>query len=176
VTTHAPARPEATEYAPYYEKYVTRVPEGDIVTVLDDQLRETVAFLEGVPADQATVLHPPYTWSIKQVVGHVNDCERIFGYRALRFARNDATPLPGFDQDVYVKEANFDALPLADLVAEFEALRRANVCFFRSLSPAAWARGGVANDNPVTVRALAYIMAGHVRHHLAILRRRLGQA
>jgi hypothetical protein len=167
-------RPGSTEYAPYYEKYLAFVPEDDILPALESQLADTLAVLRAVPEAQGNVRHPPYTWSIKEVVGHLADAEQIMGYRALRFARGDATELPGFDENVYVQAAEFDRVPLKNLVDRFEALRRANLSVFRSLSEAAWSRGGKANDAPVTVRALAYIIVGHARHHTAILRKRLG--
>jgi hypothetical protein len=166
-------RPSSTEYAPYYEKYLALVPEDDILPALESQLADTLAVLRAVPEAQGNVRHPPYTWSIKEVVGHLADSEQIFGYRALRFARGDETPLPGFDENVYARAAEFDRAPLKDLVNRFEALRRANLIVFRSLSEAAWSRGGKANDAPVTVRALAYIIVGHARHHTAILQKRL---
>jgi hypothetical protein len=166
-------RPSPTEYAPYYGKYVALVPEDDILAALEAQLAELLALLRAVPEEEGNVRHPPYTWSVKEVVGHLTDGERIFGYRALRFARGDTTPLPGFDENEYARVAGFDNSPLADLVLEFEAVRRSHLWLFRNLPEAAWARVGEANGSAVSVRALAYIIAGHGRHHTAILRRRL---
>jgi hypothetical protein len=151
------------------------VPEDDILPVLEAQLEDVLALLRGVSEEQANTRHPPYTWSIKEVVGHLTDSERVFGYRALRFARGDATPLPGFDENSFARSAGSDAWPVAELLAELEAVRRSHLWLFRHQDAAAWRRGGQANGSPVTVRALAYIMAGHFRHHLAILRRRLGR-
>jgi hypothetical protein len=168
-------RPPATEYAPYYEKYIALVPEDDILAVLEGQLAETLALLRPIPEAKGGQRHPPYTWSIKEVVGHLNDTERIFGYRALRFARSDSTPLPGFDENAYVRAAEFDLVPLYELVSEFEALRRSHLFLLASLSEIAWGRVGQANGNDVSVRALAYIIAGHTRHHTAILRQRLSR-
>jgi hypothetical protein len=167
-------RPAPSEYAPYYAKYIDLVPEEDILAALEAQLAETLAVLRPAPESQGNVRHPPYTWTVKEVVGHLTDTERVMGYRALRFARADATPLPGFDEEKYAPAGEFDRIPLAGLVAEFEAVRRSHLYLFRHLPAAAWARGGKANDTPVTVRALAYIIAGHGRHHTAILRKRLG--
>jgi hypothetical protein len=166
-------RPASTEYAAYYGKYIDLVPETDVVAALAAQLDEVFPFLRAVPEAQGNVRHAPYTWSVKEVVGHLTDCERVFGYRALRFARGDATPLPGFDENAYAPAAESDRVPLADLVAEFEALRRSHVWMFRNLPDAAWPRAGEANGNRVTVRAAAYILVGHARHHTAILRKRL---
>ena len=166
-------RPAPSEYAPYYAKYIDLVPEEDILAALEAQLAETLAVLRPAPESQGNVRHPPYTWTVKEVVGHLTDTERVMGYRALRFARGDATPLPGFEENDYAREGQSDRVRLADLVGEFEAVRRSHVWLFRTLPEAAWARGGEANGSPVTVRALAYIMAGHARHHTAILRKRL---
>jgi hypothetical protein len=127
----------------------------------------------GVSESNASVCHPPYTWTIKQVVGHLTDSERVFGYRALRFARGDATPLPGFDENAYAKAIRLDHIPLGDLVAELASLRQSHVRFFEHLSDEAWQRRGIANNDPVSVRALAYILVGHERHHSLIVRKRL---
>ena len=134
-----------------------------------------LAFLKGVAESEASVCHSPYTWTIKQVVGHLTDAERVFGYRALRFARGDSTPLPGFDENAYAKAICLDGIPLTDLVAEFANLRRSHVAFFEHLSEDAWQRRGTANNVAVSVRALAYILVGHERHHAAILRKRLSR-
>jgi len=167
------SRPEPTEHAPYYARYIDLVPEGDIVTTLANQLAEALPFLRGITEAQGNTRHAPYTWSVKEVVGHLTDTERIFGYRALRFARNDQTPLPGFEENDYVRNANFDACSLKSLVDEFEAVRRSHIAFFGNLSDEAWGRTGLANNSAVSVRAFAYNIAGHERHHLAILRKRL---
>jgi hypothetical protein len=167
-------RPGPTEYAPFYANYIAHVPEEDVLAALETQLADMLALLRAVPEEQGDVRHAPYTWSVKEVVGHLIDGERVFGYRALRFSRGDTTPLPGFDENEYARAANFDRLPLRDLVAELEAVRQSNVWLFRNLPPEAWARSGEANDTPVSVRALAYILVGHGRHHIAILRKRLG--
>jgi hypothetical protein len=167
------ARPSPGEYAAYFSKYIDLVPETEIVPVLEKQREEFLDFVQKIPETEANNRHPPYTWSIKEVVGHLTDTERIMGYRALRFARNDQVAQPGFEQNPYVEHAQFDRLPLRDLAAEFEALRRSHIYLFRGLTEEAWRRTGVASDNPISVRALAFVMAGHARHHLAILRRRL---
>jgi hypothetical protein len=169
-------RPEATEYAPYYGKYMQLVPEADILEALRSEIARSVAFLREIPEGEAGRCHPPYTWTIRQVIGHLIDAERIFGYRALRFARGDATPLPGFDENVYGVTGEFDRLPIADLAAEYEAVRRSHVLLFGHLPEAAWTRRGVANEAEFSVRALAWILVGHERHHLTIVRRRLAPA
>ena len=167
------ARPPASEYAPYYGKYIDLVPAQEILAQLKSQRDETVAFLRSIPESQAGVLHEPYTWTIRQVVGHLTDGERVFGYRALRIARGDATPLPGFDENAYAAAAESDGVSLAGLVDEFEAVRRANLLLFQHLPVEAWNRRGVASGQSLTVRALAYAIVGHARHHLAIVRKRL---
>ena len=165
--------PEASEYAPYYGKYVALVPDTDVLAAMRSQLEQTLALLRDVPEAEANKRHPPYTWSVKEVVGHLTDSERVFGYRALRFARGDATPLPGFDENAYARMAEFDRCSLSGLVAEFEAVRRSHLSLFRHLPEAAWERRGVANNTTLSVRALAYVIVGHVRHHGVILRKRL---
>jgi hypothetical protein len=167
-------RPDSTEYAPFYAGYVSKVPEADVLPVLRAEMAHTAAFLRGVPPADETKLHPPYTWTFRQVLGHLIDGERIFAYRAVRFARGDTTPLPGFDENPYVTAGEFDRLPLAELAAEFEAVRRSTLYLFEHLPAAAWDRRGVASVGEVSVRGLAYIIAGHERHHVGILRKRLG--
>ena len=168
----APARPGSDEYAPYYEKYTSLVPEGDVVETLTRQLGETLALLRSVPEDKAGSRYEPGKWSVKEVVGHMCDTERIFAYRALRFARGDRTELPGFEQDGYIESANFDARTLADLAEEFEHVRRSTIKLFGNLGADAWLRRGTASNNEVSVRALAHIAAGHELHHVGIIRER----
>ena len=168
----APARPEPNEYASYYEKYVSLVPDAGLVETLERQGAETLALLRGVTEERAGHRYGEGKWSVKQVVGHIVDVERIFAYRALAIARGERQPLPGMDQDEYMAGADFDSRTLADILDEFEAVRRANVLMLRGLKPEAWSRRGTASDNEVTVRALAYILAGHEAHHVRILRER----
>jgi hypothetical protein len=168
----APARPAQDEYAPYYEKYVSLVPAGDIVETLERQSADTLALLRSVPEDRAGSSYEPGKWSVKELVGHVIDTERVFSHRALRFARGDRTPLPGYEQDDYVRAANFDARPLSSIAEEFERVRAATVALLRSFDQEAWTRRGSANHNEVSVRALAHILAGHELHHINILRER----
>lgn len=172
--TVAIPRPAATEYAPNYGGYVSRVPEGDLIGLLETQRRETQSLLAGLTEAQALHRYAPGKWSVKEVIGHVADSERVFCYRAMRFARGDQTPLPGFDENLYAPAGRFDARPLSDLAAELDAVRRATLALLRSFDVEALARRGTANGKEVSVRALAYIIAGHERHHLAILRERYG--
>jgi hypothetical protein len=166
------SRPDATEYAPYYDKYVSLVANSDILTSLSQQLDETLALLGKIPESQAGSSYAPGKWSIKELVGHLIDTERIFSYRALRFARNDKTPLNGFEQDDYIRGASFDDYTLSDLASEFEHVRRATLSLFKHLNSEAWNRTGTASESLVSVRALAYIIAGHELHHMEILRSR----
>lgn len=162
--------PDPSEYASYYGKYIALVPGKNIVAALEDQPRETKVLLSELSEEQGDYRYAPGKWSIKEILGHVIDAERVFSYRALRFARNDQTPLPSFEQDDYVRSANFADYGLEDLVEEFIAVRRATVLLFRNLSAEAWMRRGIASGNPVSVRAIAYIVAGHELHHRRVLR------
>ena len=165
-------RPDTTEYLSYYDKYISMVPDDDILAVLESQMEDTAGFLGTIPESQASFRYAPDKWSIKELVGHVIDGERVFAYRALRFARNDKTPLPGFEQDDYVRNGAFDNCRLSDLAAELKSVRQATLFLFKHLDEDAWKRRGVANDDEVSVRALAYIIAGHELHHREILRTR----
>jgi hypothetical protein len=165
-------RPDETEYQQYYGKYVSLVRGDDILKTLSEQISETLALLRSVPEAQAGFRYAEGKWSMKELVGHMIDSERIFSYRALRFARNDRTPLPGYEQDDYIRNAAFDACSLDDLTAEFESIRRATLFLFKQLDGEAWMRRGVASESEVSVRALAYIIAGHELHHMWILRER----
>jgi uncharacterized damage-inducible protein DinB len=166
------SRPDSTEYSPYYGKYVEKVPQGDLLQILERERRETLALLRGLTETQALHRYAPGKWSIKEVVGHVNDSERIFAYRALRIGRGDTTPLASFDQDTYVPAGAFDARPVADLAAEYDAIRGATLALLRSFDEAALARRGTASGKEVSARGLAWIIAGHARHHFDIVRER----
>jgi uncharacterized damage-inducible protein DinB len=164
------ARPQAGEYSPYYDRYISLVQGADILNTLDQQRRETMTLLCGHDEQDGDFRYAPGKWSAKEVLGHVCDSERVFAYRALRISRADATPpLEGFEQDDYVRNGPFAKRPLADLVEDFIAVRRATLSLLRNLDQEAWMRRGVANENEVTVRGLAYIIAGHELHHRRIL-------
>jgi uncharacterized damage-inducible protein DinB len=165
-------RPQASEYAPFYEQYIAMVPDGEIEGTLEAQLRETKLLLGSLSEKGAEFRYAEGKWSIKEVLGHISDSERIFAYRMLRIARGDQTPLAGFEQDDYVNAGNFSARQLAELLEEFTAVRRASILLLQSFDAAAWLRRGVANQKEVSVRALAYILAGHERHHRQILQER----
>jgi len=166
------SKPGSDEYAPYYEQYIALLPATDVITTLATQMATTRALLDSIDEAKAGHRYAADKWSIKELVGHLIDGERVFAYRAMRFARNDQTSLNGFEQDDYVANGEFDSRLLADLAAEFEHLRRSTILFFQGLSDEAWTRRGTANDTPVSVRAIAHIIAGHEVHHIGILKTR----
>lgn len=165
-------RPDPHEYAKYYGAYVEAVPPGDVLALLAAQLDQTLAMLDGIPAQRWGYRYAPGKWSVREVVGHLADAERVFAYRALRFARRDGTPLPGFEQDDYVLHGGFEARALPDVAREFAAVRRASLALFHGLDDDAVGRRGTANGVEFTVRAIPWIIAGHERHHVAVLRAR----
>jgi uncharacterized damage-inducible protein DinB len=167
-------RPAETEYAPFYAGYVALVPEADILAVLGSQVDEVRRLLAAVSAEQESYRYAEGKWSIRQVLGHLVDAERVFGYRAFCFSRGEQASLPSFDESQYVDAARSDSVPLRELVEEFAVVRQANLAFLRRLDAREWAQVGTASGKPVSVRALAWIMAGHPRHHLQILRERYG--
>jgi DinB superfamily len=160
------AAPEASEYAPHYDPYIKLVPAGDLMTMLADQPHETRALIMNLDGNYR---YAPDKWSAKETLGHLIDVERVMSYRALRIARADRTPIEGFEQDDYVRTGNFDAAPLGALMDEFECVRHATLFLFGKLEPEAWLRRGIANSNEISVRALAYVIAGHELHHRRIL-------
>lgn len=165
-------RPEKTEYAEYYETYVSLVQESDVVSALQNQLAELENLFSEITEEKADFRYAEGKWSIKELLGHIIDGERVFSYRALRISRNDKTPLAGFEENSYIANSNFANARLANLIEELFLLRRSNVLFFKNLTDEAWLRTGTASDAEVSVRALAYIMVGHIRHHSNILRER----
>jgi hypothetical protein len=168
----ASSRPQPGEYAAFYEKYVAMVPGNDIVPVLEAQRLQMTQLFTARGERDGNFRYAPDKWTVKEVFGHITDSERIFAYRALRIARQDATPLSGFEQDDYVRAGAFGERSLGDLAEEFAQVRSATVALLRPLSEDAWSRRGVANKNEVTVRALAFIIAGHELHHREILKER----
>jgi hypothetical protein len=168
-STATSLRPQLGEYAPYYERYISLVTGDEVLANLEDQRRQMLLLLSGRAEADGDLRYAPEKWSVKEVLGHINDTERIMSYRALRIARGDATPIEGYEQDDYVRNGPFAGLAVADLIEDYIAVRRATISLFRNLDEAAWTRRGVANKNNVTVRALAYIIAGHELHHRGIL-------
>jgi hypothetical protein len=165
-------RPPATEYAPAFERYLARVPEADVLAVLAGQARELPGTLGSVRGEGERFRYAEGKWSIREVLGHMIDAERIFGYRAVSIARGEKASLPGFDENAYVEAGSFDDYPLPELLAEFSLVREGHLALFRHLRPEAWLRIGSANGHPHSVRAMAFVMAGHVRHHLSVLTER----
>jgi uncharacterized damage-inducible protein DinB len=164
------SRPQADEFAPYYGRYIERLPEGsNLFALMNGQPDELRRLLQAVSDDQANRRPAPGEWSVKEVIGHLCDAERIFAYRAMRVARGDPKSLPGFEQDDYVRGTDFNARSLNDLIEEFAAQRRSNMLCFQPLTEAETMRRGTASDYPVTVRAILYMMVGHVMHHIESL-------
>jgi hypothetical protein len=165
--------PDRTEAAEYFFTYIDRVPkDADVLRVLEQQLPETVKLLEGISDQQSLHRYGPDKWSIREVVSHVNDTERVFVFRALWFARGFDQPLPSFDQNVAIAGANAQERPWRQHIEEFRVVRMASLAFFQSVRDDAWSRRGIASGNPFTVRALAFITAGHLAHHVKILKER----
>jgi hypothetical protein len=169
-------RPTQTEYAPFYAGYVALVPESDVLAVLGGQVEEIRRLLSSVAAGRETHRYAEGKWSIRQVLGHLVDAERVFGHRAFCFSRGEQAALPSFDENGYVAAARSDQVPLRELLDELALVRQANLCVLRRLDSREWALAGTASGKPVSVRALAWIMAGHPRHHLNVLRERYGVA
>lgn len=167
-------RPGQDEYSPYYQLYVECVPDGDLLAMLGEQLNEVRAVVAGIGEDRAAEPYAPGKWSTKDVLLHIADTERVMAYRALRVARGDTTPLASFEQDDYVRSAGADGRSLESLVAELAAVRAATIELLRNLDAEELARLGTASGHPVSARALAFIIAGHERHHMRILREQPG--
>lgn len=163
--------PQPNEYVEFYADYIRRVPDEDIVDALGKQLVETLAVIRRIP-EEKTAVHYDDKWSVREIIGHLCDAERNFSYRAYRFAHNDKAPLPGFEQDDYVREANANQRTTDDLLDEFALLRRATIASFRNITPEIGQRTGIASGNPITVRALLYLTVGHERRHVEILRKK----
>lgn len=165
-------RPEKGEYAEFYANYVALVEETDLIAALRGQINDLRKVFESISEEQGAFSYAEGKWTIKELLGHLIDGERVFSYRALRFSRQDKTPLPGFEENSYVANANFGDRKIADLLEELTLLRQSNVIFFDNLSEAAWLYTGTASDAKVSVRALGCIMVGHISHHINILKTR----
>lgn len=166
-------RPEKTEYDPYYERYVSLVSEtDDIITTLGSQSTELQDIFTAMPEENGEYRYAEGKWSIKELIGHLIDGERMFAYRLFRVSRGDETPIEGFEQDGYIENAHSNDRSFAELLEEFTLLRRANLLLVKNLAPEDWSRVGTANNVKISARALVYIMAGHIEHHLNILKER----
>lgn len=174
MTTITISRPQPEEAAPFYHGYISEVPNENLGAQLEDQLKEVERLCSGVTDSQALYRYAEGKWSIKEVLGHLSDTERIFGYRLLRIARGDAIPLSGFDENAYVPAGRFDERPLATLLTELHAVRLSTIALVEGLPRESWTRRGLANGKVISARALAYIIVGHVTHHLGVLRERYG--
>jgi len=173
-TTWRTSRPEKDEYPAAYQPYLDALATGDLVDLLAEQRTSTALLLDGLPPGKGDHRYAPEKWSVKEIVGHLADSERVFVYRALTFARADATDLPGFDENAWVPAANFGARSLADVAAEFSAVRRATLAFARSLDDDTALRRGTSKGRVMSVRALLAVCAGHERHHVRVLKERYG--
>jgi hypothetical protein len=169
-------RPSSEEYATYYETYISLVPEGAVTDILAEQLEETTEFIAGLSEELANYRYAEGKWTVKEVIGHINDTERIMNYRLLRIARGDQTPLAGYDDEAYVAQASFSTLPFSLLLEDYAAVRRSTLTLLRGLPQEAWSREGVANNSKLTARALAYIIAGHELHHIRVIKERYLQS
>lgn len=167
-----PQRPEKDEYGEFYANYVSLAEETDVVSALQNQTNDLRKLFAGISAERENFRYAAGKWSVKEMLGHIIDAERVFSYRALRISRGDRTPLATFDENSYVAGSNFSHTSFADLIEEFSLLRTANVLLFKNLTEEMWLRRGTASDATVSVRALAFIMVGHARHHTNVLRAR----
>jgi hypothetical protein len=167
-------RPPAAEYNPYFARYIDLVPGDKVVPVLAEQVQTFRARFRDLPEERASFRYDANKWTVREVIGHLIDTERVFGYRALWFARGAATPLPPFEQDDFAATAGHDLVPIAELVDEFCALRESHIRMFRHLPKEAWTRVGTASNHPMSTRAAAFIMAGHLNYHAALLSERYG--
>ena len=165
-------RPAENEYAPYYQQYIDQVNETDVMSVMRSEVDDLDVLLNRLPPEKETYAYAEGKWTIRQVIGHLIDGERVFGYRAFCIARGEQQNLPGFEQDDYLQTAPYHNIELEDLLSEMRLVRLSNIAMFRTLDEEAWNRTGTANHNSITVRALAFIMAGHLRHHMKVLRER----
>lgn len=165
-------RPSPGESASYYKYYISLTTGTDVLKSLKNQLAQIKKSFGSVPTNKQTFRYAKDKWSVKELLGHITDAERIFGYRALRIARNDKTHLAGFEENYYVKNGGFDKRTMTSLLEEFTALRKANIELFKNLDEKKLALKGTANGSAVSVRALAYIISGHTIHHLDILKER----
>jgi uncharacterized damage-inducible protein DinB len=166
------ARPEVGEYDPYYQQYLDLVPDGIVLDLLEAQLSETLAAVGGLSDEQARFRYASGKWSVKEVLGHLADVERVLSYRAFRISRADRIALAGFEENDYIANANYDERPLESVAAELAQARAASLAFYRSITPEMTILRGMANEAEVTVRALAWITVGHEKHHTGVLRER----
>jgi len=169
-------RPTEQEYEPAFARYISLVPEGNFFELLQAQTQQNRDFFEGLSEEAGNYRYAPGKWSLKEVLGHVMDGERIFSYRTLCIARGEQQPLPGFDENEYARIAGYDQIPLQKVLQQYDALRSSTRLLLEQLPDSAWTTKGTSNQKPISVRALAYIIAGHERHHMGVIAERYGQA
>jgi uncharacterized damage-inducible protein DinB len=169
------SRPAEDEYNPYFSRYISLVPDGNFLELLGMQTQETRNFFERLSEETGNYRYAPNKWSIKEVLGHVMDTERVFAYRTLCIARGEQQPLPGMDQDQYAGNADYDRIPLSKIVQHYTALRVSTFFLLEQIPDSGWERKGISNQNSISLRALAYVIAGHERHHMRVLSERYGQ-
>lgn len=165
-------RPASAEYAPYFDTYVRLVPNGSIEELLTAQLGEMRALLGEISDEQASYRYAPGKWSLKQVLGHITDNERVWAYRLLRIARGDAIVFESYDQDKFIQEASFDSLTISELIDDYSFVRRSTLSLLRGLSEAVWSQQGELYGKPLTARAAAYVIAGHELHHRSVIKQK----
>ena len=168
------SRPAEHEYAPYFARYIALVPETDILSVLEHQIADIESAAAAVAAEQEQFRYGPDKWSVRQVFGHMTDAERVFGYRSFCISRGEQAPLPAFDENAYVEKSAYHGCALSELVRELVLMRQANLVFLSRLTGEEWMRTGTASSKTISVRAIAYVMAGHIRHHMNMLSTRYG--
>ncbi|RMH65438.1 MAG: DinB family protein [Calditrichaeota bacterium] len=165
-------RPAREEYNAYYHEYIKQVPDGHILDILEKQADLMGRFFANISEEQGLLRYEPGKWSIKEIVGHLLDVERIFAYRAFRFSRNDKTDLPGFDQNSYVPKGRYDTQDLSELIEAFYVLRKATINMFKGFDAEMWEARGTANGSEMSVRAVAWLLAGHLIHHMKVIQSR----
>ncbi|MCR8635112.1 DinB family protein [Paenibacillus radicis (ex Xue et al. 2023)] len=165
-------RPDPAEHDPYYERYIQLVPSDDLLAQLRKQLTDTLELLQSTSEMKASYRYAPGKWSLREVVGHMADTERIMSYRLLRVSRGDATPIAGFDEDAYAKAANYEAYPMHSILDEFSIVRKSTLFLLERITPEAWGYWGTSNNSKITARALGYIIAGHELHHRSVIQAR----
>jgi len=167
-------RPSPKEYADYYERYISLVPKGNIIDILEDQQKSLMGFFSSIDEEKANYKYAENKWSVKEVLGHIIDGERIFAYRALRLSRGDSKPLTGFEQNSFIANSNYCNISFEKIIDEFFLLRASNILMFRNFSDEMWSRKGTVDDKNISVRAIAYLMAGHTEHHINVLKDHYG--
>jgi hypothetical protein len=164
------SKPDLSEHAPHFSKYIDMIGEENVITFLAEQKNDLIKLIKSISEEKGNYKYAPEKWTIKEVIGHIIDSDRVYGFRALYFARGGTSALPGYDQDVWAKEGAYNSLSLDELIADFELAREANISLFKRLSVKDCVKTGIANNNRMSVRAIAYIIGGHTAHHVNVIR------